>query len=448
MKKQRKPSVFIAPIDIAGIFSCLTRGLREIGCKADFLSLGTDLNGGWDRSQNDWPVRFYIDVYEAMVEAAPDALTPLKRLVLRMKWLIAQVLLMAWVSLRYDVIVLKAGMSTGVSRDLDIWLYRKLGKKIIVIFQGSDSRPPFFRPEKPHESPEELMRLVRSTQERVRHAHQIADIIVDNPLSGQNHDRKCCIYQIIGIVVDEKKLEPGLVVRDAEKANPESSDRPLRILHAPSAPLLKGTDRIRAAIASLKQKGHKIDYVEISGRPNHEVMEELGRSDIVVDELYSDMHGAVFATEAAGFGLPVVVCGYGKNFFDRFIPKEASLPSVFAHPDEIEPTLERLIVDAEYRHRMGAAARAFFIGFGDRRATARRLLTLAAGDAPEEWFFDPHDVQYVQGAAGEERRIAANIQKLIDAYGEGALLLDDKPELKKRAVAFARKFGRCSHQAN
>ena len=32
--------------------------------------------------------------------------------------------------------------------------------------------------------------------------------------------------------------------------------------------------------ASLKQKGHKIDYVEISGRPNHEVMEELGRSDI------------------------------------------------------------------------------------------------------------------------------------------------------------------------
>ena len=438
MKKSGPPSIFIAPIDLSGIYSAMTSGLREIGVRADFLNLGTDSNGQWDRSQSEWPVRFYVSTYETTVARITDrSLSQVRRALIRFRWIACQLVLVAWVALRYDVIILRAGLPTGVSHELDLWLYRKLGKKIIVIFQGSDSRPPFLLPDKPYETPAELMLRTEIVRERVLRAHRIADIVVENPLSSQNHDRKCCVAQMVGIAVDERKLAPGLGVMQANVGE-SGSGRSIRILHGPSSPALKGSDRIRACIASLRAKGHEIDYVEITGRPNAEVMIELARCDIVIDQMYSDTYGSVFATEAIGFGRPVVVCGYGREFLERFVPEEATVPLIYCAPMELEAIVEQLIIDPDHRRRVGAAGRDFFTRFADSRSAARRLLRLAAGEAPESWFFDPKEVLYAKGTAGTEERVARNIRKLLDVYGENGLLLDGKPALKREVVAFAR----------
>lgn len=430
----KRPAVFLAPIDICGIYSCLTRGLREIGCRADFLSLGVDKNGSWDDAESDLPVRCFSRLHRRVADEGFREGSWLTHNIDKIQYVLVQVWLLAWVLLTYEVFILKSGLFIGLW-GLDIKLLKLFRKKVIVIFQGSDSRPPFMRPILDGESPEDLRRLTRETKARVDHAWSFADVIIDNPLASHNHARRCCLYQVVGIVIDEEKLQPG---RAAEAANELDNQDGVRILHAPSSPKLKGTDRIRTCISGLREKGYQIDYVEISGRPNHEVLQEIVRSDIVIDELYSDLHGAVFATEACAFGKPVIVCGYGKKHLDRFVPESMSLPTVFVASQEFEVGLERLINDQDRWSQVGDAAAEFFSEFASGGRAAERLLTIATGEAPAEWFFDPLEVVYVEGVGAEKTKIAANIAKLVDAYGQDALLLDHHPLLRDAVLDFMR----------
>ena len=57
-------------------------------------------------------------------------------------------------------------------------------------------------------------------------------------------------------------------------------------------------------------KDGKIKFIEITGRPNQEVLELISTCDFVIDQLYSDMAMVGFATEAAFFGW--VITGHNK----------------------------------------------------------------------------------------------------------------------------------------
>jgi hypothetical protein len=70
-----------------------------------------------------------------------------------------------------------------------------------------------------------------------------------------------------------------------------------KIVHAPSSPVIKGTQLVRAAIAKLKKKGYRINYVELVGVKNEVVLEELRTAHIVLNEFY-DLVPGVFGVEA------------------------------------------------------------------------------------------------------------------------------------------------------
>lgn len=69
------------------------------------------------------------------------------------------------------------------------------------------------------------------------------------------------------------------------------------IVHAPSAPIIKGTPLVRAAIRKLRDEGYSIKYEELSGVPHHEVISALRRAHIVLNEFYAFVPG-VFGVEA------------------------------------------------------------------------------------------------------------------------------------------------------
>ncbi|MGC8733986.1 MAG: glycosyltransferase [bacterium] len=69
------------------------------------------------------------------------------------------------------------------------------------------------------------------------------------------------------------------------------------ILHAPSSPLVKGTPLIRAAIKKLKLEGYKFEYIELINKPNEEVLENLRKSHIVLNQVYLKVPGT-FGIEA------------------------------------------------------------------------------------------------------------------------------------------------------
>lgn len=70
-----------------------------------------------------------------------------------------------------------------------------------------------------------------------------------------------------------------------------------KIVHAPSNPIIKGTQLVRAAISRLHHEGFNFSYVELIGVPNHVVLEELRSAHIALNEFYAFVPG-LFGVEA------------------------------------------------------------------------------------------------------------------------------------------------------
>ncbi len=71
----------------------------------------------------------------------------------------------------------------------------------------------------------------------------------------------------------------------------------IKILHAPSSPLFKGTSLVRAAIKKLEIEKYKIEYIELQNKSNNLVLEHLKSSHIVLNQFYALTPG-YFGVEA------------------------------------------------------------------------------------------------------------------------------------------------------
>jgi len=71
----------------------------------------------------------------------------------------------------------------------------------------------------------------------------------------------------------------------------------INIFHAPSSPIVKGTQVVRTIIKMLELDGFDFNYIEKIGVSNKEVLQQLAESHIVINELYAFMPG-VFTIEA------------------------------------------------------------------------------------------------------------------------------------------------------
>jgi hypothetical protein len=78
------------------------------------------------------------------------------------------------------------------------------------------------------------------------------------------------------------------------------------IVHAPSSPIVKGTQLVRAAIAELRAEGYQFEYVELVRQSHAEVLASLGRAHIVLNQFYSEVPG-VFGVEALAAGCVVMM---------------------------------------------------------------------------------------------------------------------------------------------
>jgi hypothetical protein len=220
-------------------------------------------------------------------------------------------------------------------------------------------------------------------------------------------------------------------------SHPKGNCDHIQILHSPSDPIAKGSDRIRNSINVLKKKGYNIDFVEITGRPHQEVIEELQKCDFVVDQVYSDTPMAGFATEAAWFGKPAIVGGYYADYIHNDCAREHIPPSLFCHPDEITTAIERLIVDKEFRLALGQKAQEFVRTQRTPKQVARRYLQLIEGIIPDEFMFDPSTIRYVQGSGVPESKSREIIRGMIEQYGIESLCLANKPELERLFMCYA-----------
>ncbi len=419
--------------DTAGYYGNLKSGFDELGVKCTFINI------------KDHPYKYNEDdkpnVLAVLLKFVAKRIssTPNSNLIFR-AWLevlrhILLIFLFFCAVVKHDVFIF--GYQSSFLAFYDLPVLKLLNKKIIYMFHGSDSRPPYINGAvmAPNGSLTigQCIERTREWKKRLNRIEHYADVIISYPLHSHLHERPFVFSTLVGIPC-VTSIECGETIHLSSGI---SNKRAIRIVHSPSRPEAKGTSKIRQAVKNLRARGYSIDFIEITNKPNAVVLNELRRCDFVVDQLYSDTPMAGFATEAAVFCKPAVVGGYAQEEILRIFPADKIPPVHYCHPTKIEEAMEKLIVDEDYRLELGRRAKWFVENNWTPKKVAARYLRLIEADDLEDWLWDPKDICYLHGSGLSEHRVKQILRAVIENGGEGALQLSDKPELEHMFVEFA-----------
>lgn len=419
------PRVFLGLNEVAGYFTGLEQGLTELGIEARF----------WDLSGN--PFGYRPSTADSPL-SPPERGRPrsragvigsfARRTIARLR----AALLLPAALIGYDTFVLAGGMGFLFERELPI--LRAFRKRVVVVYLGSDHRPPYLNGAWMRQGSRDHYRTVvrdsRRFRNRVRRAERWAHAIVALPASAQFHKRMYYDFLQVGYPVNVPATPP--VKADGR------ADQPVRVLHCPTKPEAKGSPLIRAAIDRLRDRGIAIEYRELSGVEHHVVLDAIAWSDFVVDEVFSDTPMAAFSTEAAHLGRPAVVCGYYARAIPGSRPASAVPPTLFCEPADLERAIERMATDGEYRSRLGTMAQEFVNSAWSPTAVAIRILRIADGSAPVAWQVEPGEIAYFHGWGIDEDSLRVGLRDIVDTHGPGALQLDDLDTARQGVLSLAR----------
>ena len=421
----RRPRIFIGLEEIADYYAPLHAGFEELGYDTVLVTLTPHpFYGMVNRG------RLPLVARVAIAAGGRYARTTRRSFATRAWWWfvarLARLPLLVWAIATRDVFIF--GFGSTFFGYLELPVLKLFRRRVVFIFHGSDSRPPYLNGAMTTAAPpvdaDALARSTRRVKKRVRTIDRWADVVVDNPLSAHFHERPITSFLAIGVPRVPLADSPG--ERDV-----------IRVLHCPSRRAAKGSQEIRGVIEHLRARELSIELLELSGVPHAEVVAALADVDVVVDQLYSDVALAGFAAEAAAAAKPVIVGGYGRDAIEEALCGRPFPPVLFCHPDEVEENLERLAVEGELRRSLGESARRYVEHELNPRAVARRLLEAIEG-VRQEWIFDPRRITYVHGMGLTEAGARQLVRLLIEHGGTTALCVSDKPALEARLVEFAR----------
>ncbi|WP_309616245.1 glycosyltransferase [Salinibacterium sp.] len=195
-------------------------------------------------------------------------------------------------------------------RRYEFQFLKRRGKRVVCYFTGNDVRSPELMAQLERERGEpnlgtylaETNPLFASSsyetyqREIAATADEYADVILTSPFDNSSHITRPT-EPFLYFFPDER------IATSFEKF--EDTSRPV-ILHAPSSPVIKGTQLVRAAVAELRDEGYDFDYVELLRQPHEEVVGNLARAHIVLNQFYS-MTPGVFGIEALAAGCVVMM---------------------------------------------------------------------------------------------------------------------------------------------
>lgn len=187
------------------------------------------------------------------------------------------------------------------NREFEFNFIKSKNKKIVCYFCGNDIRSPrlmlnfqkqsglenicTYLPQlSPHLLSDSYDKKIRSV---AFISEKYSDIIFSTSVDQMSYFTKPT-KPFIYVYPDEK-----IIRNDSKFQNLEN----LKIVHAPSSPIIKGTPLVRAAIAKLKCEGYSFEYIELINVPNDRVLDELKNAHIVLNQFYAFVPG-IFGVEA------------------------------------------------------------------------------------------------------------------------------------------------------
>ena len=419
--------VFIGPGEIAGYFNGLNRGLKAIGMDVSYFPLDEN--------------KFGYSYNQTVVERIYCKFTLLR------KSKITKVIgIFGQASIRLFIFVyalFKADffIFNGFRPFLTFYelrILRFFGKKIIVVYLGSDARPSFLSGRMKddldkhnhnkllHDCYKDVLRRKRN----IELVEEAADFIINHTATSQFFSIKQIRFTKIGIPLNVKSSSSD------KRVHRRTVPRKIRVLHAPSRPLAKGSKIVENLVLSAKNNGLDCELIKLINVPNSEVLNVISTADFVFDEVYSDTPLGVLGAEAASLGIPCLVSGYvvGTELGDEML-KDIYNPN-FVNPAGLEREFTKLIIDHAYRSHCGKLLQREFLNKWGEKIVAQRFLKIIEDDVPKSWFFSPFEKQYLHGWGLSKYELTDHLINYIKEYNARGLHLDHNPELKNIIMRF------------
>lgn len=436
-KKFKKLRIFIGPSEIAGYYSHLTYGLKKLGANIEFVNYSEHPFKYIGKTYNPILIRMVKWFYKlSKISEHPIIL----RIVYKILIGLILILWSVQALFRYDVFIFSFGRSL-LPLGLDLPFIKFFGKKIISnLLHGSEARPSFIdgsygTEKKVIHKTKYLCLVAKQIRKTVDMHFKFGSIIIGSPFStSQNAKGKFINYFALGLPIRIMDIKNAVNIKEKKQYK---NSKVVRILHSPSNPFAKGTSIINRTINRLKQKGYQIDFVMLRNRTFVEVLEEIKKCDFVIDQVYSDTPMAGFATEAAWFGKPAVVGGYGLERLKEYVSNGMWPPSKICYPDQIEYAIEELILKKKQRLQLGKDAQFFVREKWNALKVAKRFKQLIEGDIPKNWWINPRNVIYLEGCGQSLERTKFNIRKIVSSYGIESLQLSHRPDLENAFMKLA-----------
>lgn len=427
----RKPPILIGFSEISGYFHSLTRGLSEHGYSCYFAELVPHPFDYQDRKSSD---EYFVSLIKRVKQKREKTRSKVEK---KSLFLLSGILMVPFffkAISRYEVFIFTNGNSFFLF-NLDLILLKLFNKKVIMPFLGSEARPSYLDGFQSFSDVKEMFLSCRKQKRKIRFIERFVDVIINNPAASHFQTKPFVSGHYLGIpqafedLLDSKRSET-LQAKELDKGSP-SSRTPIKILHTPSDRVGKGSDTIRKVVNNLIEKKFKIEYTELSNRPHKEIIEAIRRSDLIIDQVYSDTPMAAVASEAAWFGVPAVVGGYYADTINQDMDRAFIAPTLYVLPQEIESAVESLILNSLLRRELGESERNFVRNRWSRKEVASRYSRIISDDIPREWLFDPRNTTYLYGCGLSREQVVARISSLIDRYGLGSLGLKGKDKLEQ-----------------
>jgi hypothetical protein len=438
----RSPRIFLGLTEVSGYYAQLRKGFAELGISCTHIPIQSHRFAYEEVEDLGWPARLARYFVKRRVSVPERA--RLRRTIWLVPVLITRMILFFWAVRRFDVFIMGGGSS--FFRFLDLPMLRWLGRRVIYVLHGTDCRPAYldgsFYQERHAESrqldlemppldKEFIDAYVTATAKRRRDVRRIekhAEVVICGPGFAQLLEKPYINFAVIGI--------PFSPLAD-QIFHPRPVEGRVRVLHATSDMVGRGTRITRLLVHELQERGLPIDFIVMTGQPHAIVLQELRVCDFVIDGQWADTPMAGFATEAAQFGKPVVMGGYYADFVQRDMPQETIPPTCFTRPDQMKAMIEKLTLDEPYRKDSGARLKHFVSNSWTPRAVAEKYLRLLFAEAPKHWWCDPLVNLYIYGGGISLDRIRENVRAIVRRHGSRALCLDHNSELLRQLLEFA-----------
>ncbi|GAA0880912.1 hypothetical protein GCM10009119_38820 [Algoriphagus jejuensis] len=403
-KRQNSKRILVGFGEVAGYFANLYDGFVALNQNVGYINnINFTFEYNYDRSINHNFLNKYIDFCKKY-RNQPNSFR-------KFIYHLYSSLILLFVSIRYDVFIL--GCNSTLLGYWDYRILRFLNKKIIYISLGSDSRPPFLNGKYKDDSKnnrfdiDQVIAETRVVSEKIKFFEKYVDIFINYPQHAHFHSKSFINGMNIGFPT-RKVLIPD---------SPKKNGKAIKILHAPSRPNAKGTHFFRNLISELRIEGISIDFIELVNKTNQEVLSEIRRVDIVLDELYSDLPLGGLGTEAAMYGVPVVVGGYYADLVQEETNSGLIAPSMYLRPDLVKDGLRKLCLDSELRRKVGKDLLSFVSNQWRIDVVAQKYLDIIDDNYDPNWLFDPKDLKYIHGWGLSTYELKSNLSSIVNHVG-------------------------------